>query len=225
MSVTSRSVSAAVERSHRSTLPVPTIVTSVIERRAVEGERLAERERPPVVGGFALQMSPDEPREVGRRLGGRVVDVARRLAAVAVGDRRRLRRELLIGLEVPRRRRGLARRPLREAVLERGRAARPAWSGRRRRSRTGCARRARPCTRRARRRRSGRLSKRSGSSGDAADAGDRSGTIDRRERADDRGHVRDAAPDVEVEELGPALELGEQRLDVRAVREREVLVG
>ena len=48
---------------------------------------------------------------------------------------------------------------------------------------------------------------------------------DRRERAERLGDVRDAVTDVEVEELGPALQLCEQRLDVGAVREHEVLVG
>ena len=57
----------------------------VLEHRAVERQRLAERQRSPVVRRVR---APDRARRagvVGRRFRGGVVDVAGRLAAVAVG--------------------------------------------------------------------------------------------------------------------------------------------
>ena len=72
------------------------------DRRAVERERLAERQRAPVevrVRGPDARLAAAV---VGRRLRGRVVDVGGRRLAVGVRDRRRARAKLLVGLEVPR---------------------------------------------------------------------------------------------------------------------------
>ena len=60
----------------------------------------------------------------------------------------------------------------------------------------------------------------------AADAG--RGLEDRRcERADAGGHVRDTARDVELEELVPAVELGDEAVHVRAIggEELDLAVG